>query len=107
MSEGRHQHAEEAVRIPNAKIPFQFHEHFLPCVNEEWSLSQNPKVIKASVNASKKYGAGSGASRLITGNNPLYCKLEEMLSKFKEGNLQDDPQEMYEIYKKVIKQLEA
>ena len=52
--------------------------------NDYLSLSQNPKVIKASVNACKKYGAGSGASRLITGNNPLYFKLEEMLSKFKK-----------------------
>mgnify|MGYP001366895403 CR=1 FL=1 len=52
--------------------------------NDYLSLSLNRKVINASVKASKKYGAGAGASRLITGSNPLYNKLEVLLTKFKK-----------------------
>jgi len=35
------------------------------------------------MSAIDKFGAGSGASRLITGNHPLYTKLEERLASFK------------------------
>ena len=53
--------------------------------NDYLSLSLNKKVIEAAKTATHKYGAGSGASRLITGNNPLYEKLESMLAKLKNA----------------------
>jgi 8-amino-7-oxononanoate synthase len=53
--------------------------------NDYLGLSQNKEVIEAGIKAIKKYGAGSGASRLVSGNNSLYEKLEYLLASFKNG----------------------
>ena len=52
--------------------------------NDYLSLSLNKEVINASLAAIKKYGVGAGASRLITGNNFLYSKLEEKIKNLKK-----------------------
>ena len=51
--------------------------------NDYLGLSQHPEVIKAASQAAKKYGAGAGASRLITGDHPLYQALEQKIAAFK------------------------
>jgi len=51
--------------------------------NDYLNLSQHPAVIKAAVEALKRYGAGAGASRLVTGNHPLYAELEGRLARLK------------------------
>ncbi len=51
--------------------------------NDYLDLSHHPDVIKAAQEAAARYGVGSGASRLVTGNTPLYSKLEAKLAKFK------------------------
>jgi 8-amino-7-oxononanoate synthase len=51
--------------------------------NDYLGLSGHPEVIKAAAGAVEKYGASSGASRLITGNHQLYRQLEERLAEFK------------------------
>lgn len=51
--------------------------------NDYLGLSQHPDVIAAAEQALKKYGAGAGSSRLITGNSPLYIELESALAKYK------------------------
>lgn len=51
--------------------------------NDYLGLSTHPKVIEASVNATQTYGAGAGAARLITGDNPLNAKLERKLAGIK------------------------
>ena len=38
--------------------------------NDYLSLSTDQRLIKEALKATKKFGTGSGASRLITGNNP-------------------------------------
>ena len=53
--------------------------------NDYLGLSQNKEVIEAGIKAIKKYGVGSGASRLVSGNNLLYEKLEYLLASFKNG----------------------
>ena len=53
--------------------------------NDYLGLSKNIEVIKASIRATKKYGSGSGASRLVSGNNPLYEKLEHLLATYKKS----------------------
>ena len=52
--------------------------------NDYLSLSTDTRLIKEATKAAEKYGTGSGASRLITGNNPLYKKLEKELSIMKK-----------------------
>ena len=53
--------------------------------NDYLGLSQNKEVIEAGIKEIKKYGVGSGASRLVSGNNLLYEKLEYLLASFKNG----------------------
>ena len=48
-----------------------------------WACPITPSVIEASRQATSTYGTGAGASRLISGNNPLYTGLEAALAKLK------------------------
>ena len=41
--------------------------------NDYLNLTQHPEVKAAAIAAIEKYGAGAGASRLVTGNHPLYA----------------------------------
>ncbi len=52
--------------------------------NDYLNLSQHPAIKQAAVAAIEKYGAGSGASRLVTGNHPLYAELEARLAAVKQ-----------------------
>lgn len=51
--------------------------------NDYLDLSHHPTVRDAAKAAVDRYGAGAGASRLITGNHPLYAALEERLARIK------------------------
>jgi 8-amino-7-oxononanoate synthase len=51
--------------------------------NDYLNLSQHPRVVKAAIAATRRYGVGAGASRLVTGNHPLYAELESRLARFK------------------------
>ena len=51
--------------------------------NDYLNLSQHPAVRAAAVAAIERYGLGSGASRLVTGNHPLYAELEARLARLK------------------------
>ena len=52
--------------------------------NDYLNLSQHPSVKAAAVAALEQYGTGSGASRLVTGNHPLFGALEERLARLKQ-----------------------
>src|SRR5665647_2595517 len=52
--------------------------------NDYLNLSQHPAIKQAAHAAIEKYGAGSGASRLVTGNHPLYAELEGRLARIKQ-----------------------
>ena len=51
--------------------------------NNYLGLAGHPKVIRAQVRAAEEFGAGSGASRLISGNMKLHEKLEKKIADFK------------------------
>ncbi len=51
--------------------------------NDYLNLTQHPQVKRAAAAALERYGAGSGASRLVTGNHPLYAELEGRLARIK------------------------
>lgn len=51
--------------------------------NDYLGLSVHPQVIAASIEATRLYGAGSGAARLVTGDNPLNEKLETRIAGIK------------------------
>ena len=51
--------------------------------NDYLNLTHHPKVKAAAIAAIGKYGAGAGASRLVTGNHPLFAELERQLARHK------------------------
>jgi len=51
--------------------------------NDYLNLTQHPAIKRAAIAAVERCGAGSGASRLVTGNHPLYAELEARLAKIK------------------------
>jgi len=53
------------------------------CCNDYLNFSHHPQVIAAAKDAIDQFGAGSGASRLITGNHPLIQQLEQRLAALK------------------------
>lgn len=54
------------------------------CSNDYLALSQHPEVKARAAEALERYGVGSGASRLVTGNHPLFAELEARLAAFKQ-----------------------
>ena len=51
--------------------------------NDYLGLSHHPEVIKAAGDAALAYGAGAGASQLITGHSPLTKQLGKLMAEFK------------------------
>jgi 8-amino-7-oxononanoate synthase len=51
--------------------------------NDYLGLTHHPKVKEAAIAAVNTYGTGAGASRLVTGNHPLFGKLEARLARLK------------------------
>jgi 8-amino-7-oxononanoate synthase len=54
----------------------------LLCSNNYLGLADHPRVREAAAGAAMRYGAGSGASRLISGNMTIHRRLEEQLAEF-------------------------
>jgi 8-amino-7-oxononanoate synthase len=52
--------------------------------NDYLNLSQHPTVKAAAIAALQEFGSGSGASRLVTGNHPLFARLEARLARLKQ-----------------------
>jgi len=51
--------------------------------NDYLNLTHHPAVKAAAIAAVETYGAGAGASRLVTGNHPLLTELEERLTSLR------------------------
>ncbi len=51
--------------------------------NDYLNLTHHPAVKAAAAEAITRYGVGSGASRLVTGNHPLFGELEARLARIK------------------------
>jgi 8-amino-7-oxononanoate synthase len=51
--------------------------------NDYLGLSSHPALADAARDAIARYGVGAGASRLVTGNHPLYEALEARLARLK------------------------
>jgi 8-amino-7-oxononanoate synthase len=51
--------------------------------NDYLNFSHHPQVVAAAIDAIERHGVGAGASRLVTGNHPLYDELETRLAQLK------------------------
>jgi glycine C-acetyltransferase/8-amino-7-oxononanoate synthase len=57
----------------------------LLCSNNYLGLADHPQVREAAAAAAMRYGVGTGASRLVSGNMTLHRRLEERLADFKRS----------------------
>jgi 8-amino-7-oxononanoate synthase len=53
------------------------------CCNDYLNLTQHPDTVEAAIAATRRWGVGSGGSRLVTGNHPLFAALEGRLAALK------------------------
>jgi glycine C-acetyltransferase len=51
--------------------------------NNYLGLADHPKLVEAAIAATKKYGAGSGAVRTISGTMSIHMELERRIAQFK------------------------
>lgn len=59
------------------------------CSNDYLGLANHPRVVEALQDGARLYGAGSGASHLISGHSRAHALLEERLAAFVAPNLVD------------------
>jgi glycine C-acetyltransferase/8-amino-7-oxononanoate synthase len=55
----------------------------LLCSNNYLGLADHPRVRAAAADAAMRWGAGAGASRLVSGTMTIHRRLEERLAEFK------------------------
>jgi 8-amino-7-oxononanoate synthase len=55
----------------------------LLCSNNYLGLANDPEVVAAACEASARYGAGSGSSRLISGSLRIHRELDEAIAEWK------------------------
>ncbi len=74
-----------SARYANSAVEIEQESHqFVSfACNDYLGLRNHPKVTAAGTLAAAKFGAGAGASRLVTGNHPFYAPLEEKLAVMK------------------------
>ncbi|HEV8145691.1 MAG TPA: aminotransferase class I/II-fold pyridoxal phosphate-dependent enzyme, partial [Bryobacteraceae bacterium] len=51
--------------------------------NNYLGLANHPKLVEAAIAATRRYGAGSGAVRTISGTMSLHLELEQRIAAFK------------------------
>jgi 8-amino-7-oxononanoate synthase len=57
----------------------------LLCSNNYLGPADHPRVREAAAEAAMRYGAGSGASRLVSGNMTIHRRLEDRLREFERA----------------------
>ncbi|MDH4226422.1 MAG: 8-amino-7-oxononanoate synthase [Deltaproteobacteria bacterium] len=66
------------------RVSIDTKDALLFCSNDYLGLSKDKRVIEATIKATEKYGAGSGAARLISGTMEPHTELEEKILTFKK-----------------------
>jgi glycine C-acetyltransferase/8-amino-7-oxononanoate synthase len=71
----------ESAQGPRVRLAGR--EVLLLCSNDYLGLAAHPDVRRAAAEAAERWGAGAGASRLVSGNMAPHRELEEQLAEFK------------------------
>jgi len=88
MTELRHNNLEWVIRHleagskPHSVVDGR--EVLMLNTNNYLGLATHPKIVQASIDATKKYGAGAGAVPVIAGTFDLTREFQEKFAKFKE-----------------------
>ena len=72
----------EAASEPRCTIDGK--EMIMLSANNYLNLTTHPRVVEAAVEATRKYGAGSGSVRAIAGTMDLHLEAERTCAEFKE-----------------------
>ncbi len=64
------------------KIIIDGKEYLNACSNDYLAMSRNHTLAEVIAASAKQEGVGSGASRLVTGNHPLYRKAEKAIEEY-------------------------
>jgi 8-amino-7-oxononanoate synthase len=68
---------------PAGRLPEEGRDVVAFASNDYLGLSVHPAVVDAAHRALDRWGAGSGASRLVTGSRPVHRELEEAVARWK------------------------
>jgi glycine C-acetyltransferase len=71
----------ESASTPSCQVDGK--DMLMLSANNYLNLTTHPKVIAASVAATKKYGAGSGSVRAISGTMDIHLEAEQKVAQFK------------------------
>ncbi len=66
-----------------ARVELDGHQVLLLCSNDYLGLANHPAVRAAAAEAAQAWGAGAGASRLVSGSMSPHLRLERRLAEFK------------------------
>jgi glycine C-acetyltransferase len=55
------------------------------CANNYLNLATHPQVVDAAIEATRKFGAGAGSDRSISGNMTVHEELDSRLARFKKA----------------------
>jgi 8-amino-7-oxononanoate synthase len=80
---GLHRRLRAVEGAQGPRIVLDGAEVLLLCSNNYLGLAEHPRVREAAAEAAMRWGAGAGASRLISGNMAPHRGLEERLADFK------------------------
>lgn len=73
----------EDARLQRTLCPRAADEDIIDLANNDYlGLSSHPEVRRATANAALTWGAGAGASRLVTGTTTVHTDLERELAEF-------------------------
>ncbi len=80
---GLHRRLRLVEGAQGARVQLDGQPVLLLCSNDYLGLAGHPRVREAAAEAALSWGAGAGASRLISGNMTPHRRLEERLATFK------------------------
>ncbi len=81
--EGLYRRPRTIAGFANGRAEIEGHEVLVLCSNDYLGLRDHPAVREAAAEAAIRWGAGSGSSRLVSGNLELHEQLERELAEFK------------------------
>jgi glycine C-acetyltransferase/8-amino-7-oxononanoate synthase len=81
--EGLYRHRRVIESAPGARVMLDGSEVLLLCSNDYLGLAAHPAVRAAASEAAERWGAGAGASPLVSGHMAIHRELEHELAEFK------------------------
>ena len=66
-----------------SRVVLDGREALLLCSNNYLGLADHPALKEAAIRAVERYGTGSGAARLVSGNMELHVALEARIAAYK------------------------